>query len=124
MGIKWATFRFCDGGGCMDYENATGQKKIEFLFDDNKLSHFPEEGYPDDDMREFTPGNYYPSATSAAWIDSKTLAIKSFMIGKHLGALYITVGFRNDGVVGMRMLKNTNCFLATYNGYAGGHFAK
>ena len=104
----------------MEFENATGVKSIPFSFGKNALSTFPEEGYPDMEICDFTPGNYYPCATSAAWIDSDTLAIKCFMIGKHLGALYITVGFRKDGTVGLRMLRNTNCFLSSYNGYASG----
>ena len=72
------------------------------------------------EMVDFTPGNYYPCATSAAWQEERRLAIKTFMIGKHLGALYITIGFREDGKVGLSMARNTNVFLAQYNGYAGG----
>lgn len=120
MGLRWCRFCFDASGGRMEYENATGVKSLPFGFGENVLSRFPEEGYPDMDIRAFTPDSYYPCATSAAWQDERTLAIKCFMIGKHLGALYITVGFRPDGTVGLRMLRNTNCFLATYNGYATG----
>ena len=43
------------------------------------------------------------------------------MIGKHLGGLFITIGFTKDyNAVGVYMDKNTNCFLAEYSGYAGG----
>ncbi|MBQ7335435.1 MAG: serine hydrolase [Clostridia bacterium] len=124
MGIRWCRFRFADGQGVMEYENATGRKELPFAFEENLFSQFPEEGYPDMEICDFTPGNFYPCATSAAWQDARTLAIKTFMIGKHLGALYITVGFRADGKVGLRMLRNTNCFLHTYNGYATGRILK
>lgn len=121
MGILYLTFTFEDDKGCMAYENSTGKKVLTFGFGRNYLADFPEEGYPDMDIRDFTPGNYYPAATSAAWLDERTLAIRSFMIGKHLAALYITVGFRPDGSVGIQMIKNTNCFLHTYHGDATGH---
>lgn len=124
MGILWCSFHFEQKNGWMDYENASGVKRLSFAFGENALSDFPEEGYPDMEIREFTAGSFYPCATSAAWQDARTLAIKVFMVGKHLGALYVTVGFRADGTVGLRMLKNTNCFLSTYNGYATGHLEK
>ena len=122
MGILWCAFHFDGQNGWMDWENASGVKRLAFSFGENALSTFPEEGYPDMEIRAFTSGNYYPCATSAAWQDARTLAIKTFMLGKHLGALYITVGFREEGTVGLRMLKNTNCFLQSYNGYAVGRF--
>ncbi len=120
MGIRWCRFVFDGNGGQMEYENNTGTKTLPFSFGENAIAQFPEEGYPDMEIRDFAAGNRYPCATSAAWFDERTLAIKCFMIGKHLGALYVTVGFREDGTVGMRMLRNTNCFLSTYNGYAAG----
>ena len=120
MGIRWIRFAFDGNTGRMEYENATGAKALPFGLRETVLSEFPEEGYPDMEIRDFTSGSFYPCATDAAWQDARTLAIRCFMIGKHLGALYITVGFREDGTVGLRMLRNTNCFLATYNGYATG----
>lgn len=120
MGLQWCRFTFDGDGGVMEYENATGVKQLLFGFGHNVIDRFPEEGYPDMEMVDFTPGNYYPCATSAAWQEERRLAIKTFMIGKHLGALYITIGFREDGKVGLSMARNTNVFLAQYNGYAGG----
>lgn len=120
MGLLWCRFTFQDTEGIMEYENATGVKTLPFGFGHNTIATFPEEGYHDMAVADFTPGNYYPCATSAAWQEERRLAIKTFMIGKHLGALYITIGFREDGKVGLNMARNTNVFLAQYNGYAGG----
>lgn len=121
MGIKWLRINANGDEGTLEYENAQGVKTLPFGLCKNVYTKFPEEGYPDMKMLVFEKGNYFPCASSAAWRDDHTLAIRVQMIGKHLGALYIRIGFTNDGAeLGTRFMKNTNCFLHEYHGYAHG----
>ena len=119
MEIKWLRISLDDNEGTLEYENAQGKKVLSFGILKNAYTVFPEEGYPDMKMGVFEKGNYFPCASSAAWLDEDTLGIKIQMIGKHLGALFITLGF-TENEIGMRFMKNTNCFLHEYHGYAYG----
>lgn len=107
--------------GTLEYKNAQGEKCLPFGLCENTVTEFPEEGYPDMQMNVPAPGNRYPCAVSAAWLEDRKLGIRVQMLGKHLGGLFIAIGFSADHrEVGVHMVKNTRCFLDTYNGYAAG----
>ena len=121
--MKLSRFRLVfDGGkGSFIYQNATGEKSLDFSLSGNLITEFPEEGYPDMQMNVPCPGNKYPCAVSAAWLEERKLGIRVQMVGKHLGGLYVAIGFTPDlGKVSVNMVKNTNCFLDTYSGSAVG----
>jgi len=121
MKLEYLRFSFDGDHASMYYKNASGEKKLDFGMGDNLITEFPEEGYPDMQMNVPCPGNKYPCAVSAAWLEDRRLGIRVQMIGKHLGGLYITVGFTPDLTeCGVYMVKNTNCFLNEYNGWASG----
>lgn len=119
MNIKWLRITAEGDEGVLEYENAQGIKKLPFGICKNVYTLFPEEGYPDMKMGVFEKGNYFPCASSAVWQDDHTFAIRVQMTGKHLGALYIRIGF-TENRLGARFMKNTNCFLHEYHGYASG----
>lgn len=107
--------------GTLEYKNVQGEKCLHFGLCENVITEFPEEGYPDMQMNVPAPGNKYPCAVSAAWLEERKLGIRVQMIGRHLGGLFIAIGFSDDyREVGVHMVKNTRCFLDTYNGYAAG----
>ena len=121
--MKWKWFRldFAGEQGSLTYENARGVKTLPFAINANCLTEFPEEGYPDMQMNVPCPDNRFPCASSAAWLEEGQLALRVQMTGKHLGGLFMKLGFTQNGEeVGVRMVKNTNCFLDGYDGYAGG----
>lgn len=108
--------------GVLKYKNKQGEKELYFNMCNNNYTFFPQEGYPDTQMNVPCPGNKYPCAVSAAWLEERKLGIRVQMTGKHLGGLYISIGFSPDyNDVCMHMVKNTNCFLNEYSGYAAGH---
>ncbi len=109
------------GKGSFYYKNKQGKKELKFAMCQNEYTLFPEEGYPDMQMNVDCPKNQYPCAVSAAWAEDRSLALKVHMTGKHLGGLYINLGFSEDfKTVSLKMVKNTNCFLNEYAGYAVG----
>ena len=119
MNIKWMRFELSEDGGCLYYENLQGEKALPFGMCRNEHTVFPEDGYAYMRVGESPEGYHHPCAVSAAWQDKTTLAIKAQMTGYHLGGLYITVGFDGDRAA-VRMVKNTNCFLNEYEGFAIG----
>ena len=117
MGIEWLTLDL--DRSVLKYKNAQGEKAILFDIGRNAFSEFPENGYFDMEIGVDGHCNY-PIATSAAWLEDRLFAIKVQFIGKHLGGLYIRLGFTTDGRVAVSFKKTTNCFLDTYNGNATG----
>lgn len=119
MKIEWLRVRFEGNGGSLDYKNTQGEKTLPFALGKNLFTTFPQDGYPNMQIGTSTEGYRYPCAVSASWTEERKLAIRVQMIGKHLGGLYITLAFCEDEI-GVRMLKNTNCFLNEYQGFARG----
>ena len=119
MNIKWISLDFSADEGTFSYENAQGKKSLAFGLCKNIITEFPEDGYDDLIIGESPEGYRHPCAVSGAWIDKSTFAIKVQMIGDHLGGLFVRVGFSGDKV-GVSMVKNTECFLNEYSGYAIG----
>lgn len=123
MNISEIMFRFRGDEGLMFYKNKQGEKELLFGLGKNVFTDFPKYDYPDDIIGVPKKGNRFPCAVSAAWVEEKKLMIKVMMIGKHLGGLLIQASFKDD-VIGISMVKNTNCFLYEYDGYAGGKIKK
>lgn len=119
MNIKWVRVDFLGNRGTLSYENVQGEKSLEFGLNNNIITEFPEDGYDNLIIGESPADYHHPCAVSAAWLDAKTFAVKAQMIGNHLGALFIRIGFSGDKV-GISMQKNTDCFLNEYSGYAIG----
>lgn len=123
MEIEYIKLNFDEAArkGVLEYKNKQGIKFLHFGINENVITEFPQVGYPDMQMGVLCEGNKYPCAVSAAWLEEREIGIKVQMIGKHLGGLFITIGFTKDyNAAGVYMDKNTNCFLAEYSGYAGG----
>ena len=123
MEIEYIKLNFDEAArkGVLEYKNKQGIKFLHFGINENVITEFPQVGYPDMQMGVLCKGNKYPCAVSAAWLEEREIGIKVQMIGKHLGGLFITIGFTKDyNAAGVYMDKNTNCFLAEYSGYAGG----
>jgi hypothetical protein len=119
MGIKWLRLDLNANGGSLVYENAQGEKTLPFYMHENIFCDFPEDGYYNMRLGEHEEGYHHPTAISASWLDESTLGVKVQFIGNHLAGLFIHLGFDGERL-SLHMLKNTNCFLDTYNGYATG----
>ena len=122
MQIKRMRFAFSENEGELIYENAQGEKRLPFGLCKNVFSHFPEDGYENLQLGKSEPGYRHPCATSAAWQDENTLAIKSYMIGNHLGSVYMQISF-NSKTASVSMTKSANYFLNEYEGMAIGELA-
>ena len=105
----------------MEYENETGEKRLNFSIGSNIYDHFPEEGYSDLVGAEYAPGNYYVMASSGAWIENRTFGIHVMAIDKYFGRLSIIVGFKDENTLGIKMTPSAECFFTEYSGFAEGY---
>lgn len=121
MNIKWVKFVFGEPCAYMEYENATGKKRIKFSVGSNIIDYFPEEGYSDLVGGEFAKGNYYKTASSGAWVEPSVLGIHVMAIDKYLGRLAIIVSFKDENTVGIKMTPYAECFFTEYDGFAEGY---
>ncbi len=121
MNIKWVRFTFNGFRSYMEYENATGVKRLNFSIGSNIFDHFPEEGYSDLVGAEYAPGNYYVMASSGAWVEPQKLGIHVMAIDKYFGRLAIIVGFKDEKTIGIKMTPFAECFFTEYNGFAEGY---
>ena len=122
MNIKWIKLNFePNSRAYLEYENATGVKKIFFGMCNNLYGTFPEEGYSDLIGNEYAAGNFYQSATSAAWVEPAKLGIHVMAIDKYFGRLSIIISFKGEDTVGILMTPAAENFFNEYNGFAEGH---
>jgi hypothetical protein len=121
MNIKWMKFTFNGFRSYIEYENATGKKRLNFSIGSNIYDHFPEEGYSDLVGAEYAPGNYYVMASSGAWLEPDTLGIHVMAIDKYFGRLSIIVRFKDEKTFGIKMTPSAECFFTEYNGFAEGY---
>lgn len=105
-----------------NYKNAQGDKTIELGRCENVFGLFPEEGYSREVGSVSCPGNYYKCASSAAWIDEKTLRLDIQVIDEYFGRLWITLSFKGDRI-SVNMKKVAEDFFTTYSGTAEGQLA-
>ena len=88
---------------------------------DNFFGKFPEEGYSDLVGAQYAKGNFYKSATSAAWFSENTLGIQVLVIDKYFGRLCITLSFKDENTLGVWMAPFAENFFNEYRGYAEGY---
>jgi hypothetical protein len=119
MDIEYLKLDFNENGGTFTYKNEQGEKSIPFYMHENLFCGFPEYGYYNMRLGEYEEGYRHPVAVSASWLTDSELGIKIQFIGNHLAGLFIHLGFDGERL-GLHMVKNTNCFLDKYNGYAVG----
>jgi len=121
MGIRECTITIPDDGlGSFCYTNEQGEKCLYFGMGENVFSYFPHTGYSAKVGSVFVPGHMYKCAASAAWYSPYQLHLKIQIIDDYFGTLNILFGFREDGRVGIQMVKVAEDFLHTYNGWADG----
>ena len=121
MEINWLKIDFeTDSHPYLEYENKTGVKRIYFSMLDNFFGKFPEEGYSDLVGGQYAKGNFYDSATSAAWFSPNTLGIQVLVIDKYFGRLCITLSFKDENTLGVCMTPFAENFFNEYMGYAEG----
>ena len=107
------------GQGAFLYENAQGEKTLPFGMKENWFGGFPQLGYSNDrgNVHEITDFRYR-CAVSGGWIEEKKLQLRVQVIDRYFGMLYITIGFRDEKLAGVRMLKCAEDFFNEYNGWA------
>lgn len=118
MGISSFRLEWTGEEGALLYENAQGKKRLPFGMKKNIFCKFPEEGYSDarGNVHERN-GFLYDCAVSAGWVEERKLQLRVQVIDRYLGILIITLGFREDGVAGVRMSKSAEDFFQTYEGW-------
>ena len=118
MGIKWFRLDFNEDGGAFVYENAQGEKVLEFGRKENRFGKFPEYGYSDrfGNLHQMTDFRY-DAAVSAGWIEEKKLQLRVQVIDRYFGLLVITIGFKDPGRVSICMKKAAEDFFDTYEGW-------
>ena len=119
MGISKIKVCFDGDKGTLCYTNEQGDKELLFGMCYNEFSKFPQEGYAD--IVATQKGNrLYDCATSAAWVTDYQLRIRVQIIDTYFGNLGITLGFGEDGKLGVHMVKSAEDFLSEYTGFATG----
>ena len=63
----------------------------------------------------------YDCAVSGAWTEKQKLKLKVQIIDKYFASLAITLGFKDENRVGIRMVPVAEAFLSEYSGYANGY---
>lgn len=118
MGIRRFRFEFGETGRFV-YENAQGEKALEFGMQRNHFGKFPQLGYSDDrgNVHEQT-GFMYDCAASAGWIEPQKLQLRVQIIDRYFGSTVMTFGFLDEHTAGIRMVKKGEDFLNEYEGWA------
>ena len=113
-----------DGFGSFSYTNDQGDLTLYFGMCENVFGYFPHAGYAAKVGSVPVPGHRYQCAASAAWYTPYQLHLKVQIIDDYFGTLNVLFGFREDGHVGVQMVKVAEDFLHTYNGWADGVMAE
>ncbi|MBQ6680076.1 MAG: serine hydrolase [Lachnospiraceae bacterium] len=118
MGWKWFRLEFAGTGGALVYENAQGEKRLEFGRKENRFVKFPEYGYSDSHGNLHRMSGFrYDAAVSAGWIEEKKLQLRVQVIDRYFGLLVITIGFKDPDHVSICMKKAAEDFFDTYEGW-------
>ena len=104
------------------YENAQGEKALEFGICENSFVLFPQEGYSRKVGSVPAHGNFYKCAASVAWTDERTLSLVVQIIDEYFGRLWIDLIFDGDNVA-VKMRKSAEDFLDEYSGEGTGRMA-
>lgn len=122
--MGWKRFRvdLRKNDGQIVYENAQGEKALEFRICENRFGLFPQKGYSREVGSVPAHGNYYKCAASAAWTDERTLSLVVQIIDEYFGRLWIDLIFDGDNVA-VKMRKSAEDFLDEYSGEGTGRMA-
>ena len=122
--MGWKRFRvdLDENDGQIVYENAQGEKALEFGICENRFGLFPQEGYSREVGSVPAHGNFYKCAAYAAWTDERTLSLVVQIIDEYFGRLWIDLIFDGDNVA-VKMRKSAEDFLDEYSGEGTGRMA-
>lgn len=104
QGIKWICPDFEQRK--LTYENSTGIHMIAY-------------GYQAWEKQKF-PCTEFEAIASAAWQQENHFILKVYIIEEAFSHMYMELGFREDGSIGVRMHNTSEPFLQGYNGILGG----
>jgi len=120
MGITEFSFRFAEDGksGELHYTNKQGKKVLPFGVNHNVFGKFPQLGYSNEvgGVRT-TDGFMYDDAVSFAWLEDKKVIVFSQIIDRYFGSVVMTFAFKDENIVGVRMIKVAEDFLNEYDGW-------
>lgn len=125
MGMEWFRLEFGEENGRLIYQNAQGEKQLDFGMVKNSFGKFPQLGYSDDrgNVHEIN-GFMYDCAASAGWIEEKKLQLRVQIIDRYFGSTVMTFGFRDEETAAVRMIKHAEDFLGEYDGWMAAHAEK
>lgn len=105
MGLEKLKLEFKQNKGKLSYTNKSGSQQLVFGMEELIISQFP----------------HYEvkCATSAAWLDKRTLAIKSHIIDEEIGMITIQLGFKDNRVT-VVMKKVIETAFNEFSGFASG----
>lgn len=118
MGWKWFRLELRREEGALVYENAQGEKRLQFGLQKNVFTEFPEAGYSDGFGNRHELNDFrYRAAVSAGWIEEKKLQLRVQVIDRYFGLLVITIGFKDEEQVSISMRKAAEDFFNEYEGW-------
>lgn len=122
MGIRWFSLHFENNGGVFCYENEQGNKELFFGLKENVFCKFPQLGYADDrgNVHENT-GFMYDCACSGSWRMENTFQIRVQIVDRYCGQVRMTMVFRDENTVGVRMVKSAEDCFKEYTGVLGAY---
>lgn len=108
QGMKWICPDFVNHK--ITYENATGVHTISY-------------GYQTWEKQNF-PCTEFEAIASGAWQQENHFIMKVYVIEEAFCHMYLELGYREDGSVGVRLQNTGEPFLQGYNGILGGRVLK
>lgn len=91
MGIKEFALFFEETGGCLEYINAQGKKRLAWGWQKNIFQKFPQTGYSKEVGSRRCVGHQYDCAVSAAWSETEKLVILVQIIDEYIGLSLIHI---------------------------------
>lgn len=122
MGIERMSLHFEEEKVVLKYKNAQGDKELAFGRKENIFQKFPQLGYSNQrgNVHELT-GFMYDCACSCAWWDEQTLKLRVQLTDRYCGQLHVTMVFRDENTMGLRMFKKAEDCLREYEGVLGAY---
>ena len=118
LGWKWFKFDFSGEKGVLTYENARGEKKINFGCNSLDKGTFPETHYYDKQVS--VPANReFDCLSDLSWIEEQKILLRVYVTDTNFGSCFMTFGFKNDEV-GVMLNRRAEFYMDDYQGYAGG----
>lgn len=105
-GLKWICPDF--NNKSVTYENSSGVHTIRYAYNTWERQKFP--------------GTDYDAIASAAWQKESHFIMKVYIIEEAFSHMYLELGFKEDGNIGVRMQNTSEPFLKDYAGIKGGRY--